>query len=68
MDHKLVRENSSSAAVSTLWNTIIFLKVVKYSNFRLRQIYWTNVEFKIRVQKIEDWKLYHGSKDLGLLC
>ena len=36
MDHELVLGNSSSAAVNTLPNTIIYLKVVKYLNIRLR--------------------------------
>ena len=35
MDHKLVPENSSSAAVYTLPNTIIYLKAVQYLNIRL---------------------------------
>ena len=39
IDHKLVLESSSSAAVNTLPNTIIYLKAVKYLNFWLRQIY-----------------------------
>ena len=60
MVHKLFFENSSSAAVNTLPNTIIYLKTVKYLNVRLRQIYQTNLELKIRVQKIEDRMLYYG--------
>ena len=39
LDYKLVLENSSSVAVDTLLNTIIYLKTVKYLNIRLRQIY-----------------------------
>ena len=39
MDHDLVLENSSSAAVYTLPNTMIYLKAIKYLNFRLGQIY-----------------------------
>ena len=38
MDHKLL-ENSSSAGVNTLLNTIIYLMTVKYLNIRLRHIY-----------------------------
>ena len=38
MDHKLVLENSSSAAVYTLSNTIIFLKTIKYLNIKLVHI------------------------------
>ena len=36
MDHDLVLENSSSAAVYTLSNNIIYLKALKYLNIRLR--------------------------------
>ena len=32
-------ENSSSAFVYTLLNTVIYLKALKYLNIRLRQIY-----------------------------
>ena len=39
MDHKLIQENSSSAAVYTLPNTIIYLKVEKYLNITLRRIF-----------------------------
>ena len=39
MEHKLVLENSTSAAVNTLLNAIIYLKVIKYLNIRMRQIY-----------------------------
>ena len=38
MDYKLVLDNSSSAAVYTLPNTIIYLKAIKFLNIRLRQI------------------------------
>ena len=68
MDHGLVPENSSSAALNTLPNTIIYLKAVKYLNIRLRQIYETNLELKIIVQKSEDQMLFYGCKDLALLC
>ena len=44
MDHELV--NPSQAAVYTLLNTIIYLKVVKYLNIRLRQIYQTKLQPK----------------------
>ena len=33
MDHERVTENSSSAAVYTLPNTIIYLKAVKYLKY-----------------------------------
>ena len=56
MDHEVVFENSSSAAVNTLLNTIIYLKAVKYLNIRLRQIYQKNLELKIRDAK--DWELH----------
>ena len=39
MNQKFVLENSSSGAVYTLKNTIIYLKAVKYLNIKLRQIY-----------------------------
>ena len=39
MDHNLVLESSSSTAIYTLLNTIIFLKTIKYLNIRLKQIY-----------------------------
>ena len=51
MDHELVFENSSSTAVYTLPNTIIYLIAVNYLNIRLRQIYLTNLELKIRDAK-----------------
>ena len=66
MDQELVLENSSSAAVYMLPNIIIYLKAIKYLNIRLRQIYWTDLKLKIRVQKIEDWMLFYGCKDSGL--
>ena len=34
MDHKLILENSNSAAVDTLSNTIICLKAVKYFKYQ----------------------------------
>ena len=39
MDHELVPEKSSSAAVYTLMNTIIYLKAVTLLNIMLKQIY-----------------------------
>ena len=39
MDHELVLENPSLAAVNTLLNTIIYLKAINYLNIRLMQIY-----------------------------
>ena len=68
MDHNLVLGKSSSAAGNTLPNTIIYLKAVKYLNIRLKQIFQTKLELKIRVQKIEDRMLYYDCKDSGLLC
>ena len=68
MDLKFTLENSRSAAVNTLLNTTIYLKAIKYLNIRLRQIYYTNLELNIGVQKIEDQMLYFGTKDSGLLC
>ena len=68
MDHELILVNSSSADVNTLPNTIIYLKAVKYSNIKQRQIFLTNLELKIRVQKTEDQMLHYGCKDSGLLC
>ena len=56
MDYKLVLENSSTATVNTLPNTVIYLKTVKYK------------ELKVRVQKIKDRMLYYGCKDSGLWC
>ena len=44
MDHKLVPEYSSSAAVNKLPNAIIYLKAEKYLNIRLRQIYQTKLQ------------------------
>ena len=66
MDHKLVLENSSSGAVYTLPNTIIYLSAMKYLD--LGQIYKTDLELKIRLQKIDNRMLYYGCKDSGLLC
>ena len=63
--HELGLENSSSAAVYKLQNTIVYLKVVKYLNIRLRQIYYTELEIKIWMQKIEGRVLYYDSKDSG---
>ena len=60
MDHDLVLENSSSAAVCTLLNTIFFLKAIKDLNIRLRSI-----KLKVRVRKIEDQMLYYGYKLSG---
>ena len=51
MDHELAFENSSSTAVYTLPNTIIYLRAENYLNIRLRKIYLTNLEFKIRDAK-----------------
>ena len=59
MDHKLALENPGSTAVYTLPNTIINLKAIKYSNIRMRQIYQTDLELKMR--------LYYSCKDSGLL-
>ena len=49
MDHELVLENPSSAAVNILPKTIIYLKAARYLNIRLREIYYTNQELEIRV-------------------
>ena len=38
INHKIVFENCSKAAVNTLQNTVIYLKAVKYLNIRLRDI------------------------------
>ena len=38
MDHKHFPENSSSAALNTLPNTIIYLNALKYLNIRLRHL------------------------------
>ena len=61
----------TTAAVYTVANTIIYLKAVKYLIIRPRQIYETDLEFKIRVWKIEDWMLhcwmFNGCEDPGLL-
>ena len=66
MDHTLVLENSSSGAVYTLPNTIIYLSAMKYLD--LGQIYKTDLELKIRLRKIDNRMLYYGCKDSGLLC
>ena len=66
MDHNLVLENSSSGAVYTLPNTIIYLSAMKYLD--LGQIYKTDLELKIRLRKIDNRMLYYGFKDSGLLC
>ena len=66
MDHKLVLENSSSGAVYTLPNTIIYLSAMKYLD--LGQIYKADLELKIRLRKIDNRMLYYGCKDSGLLC
>ena len=66
MDQKLVLENSSSGAVYTLPNTIIYLSAMKYLD--LGQIYKTDLELKIRLRKIDNRMLYYGCKDSGLLC
>ena len=67
MDDELVLENSSSAAVYTLPNAIIYLKAIKYWNTALSRIYLTDLELNIRVRKIEDRELYYGCNNLGLL-
>ena len=71
MNPELFIENSISAAFNTLPfntlpNTIIYLKVVKYLNIRLRQICETNLELTMR--KIENRMLYYGCKGWELLC
>ena len=50
MNHKLVLENSSSAAVYKLPKTIIHLKAIKYLNIRLRQIYENRPETEDDIQ------------------
>ena len=50
MNHKLVLENSSSATVYKLPNTIIHLKAIKYLNIRLRQIYENRPETEDNIQ------------------
>ena len=67
MGYKIVLESYSPAAVNTLPNTNFYLKAIKYSSIRLRQIHQTNLELKIRLQKIEDQMLHYGCKDSGLL-
>ena len=66
MNPELFIQNSISAAFNTLPNTIIYLKIVNYLNIRLRQIFETNLELKMR--KIENRMLYYGCKGLELLC
>ena len=53
MNHELVFENSSSAGLYTVPNSIIFLKVIKYLNIRLREIYYPDLEPKTRMRKTE---------------
>ena len=55
MDQKRIFENSISAAVNTLLNTIIYIKVVKYLNIKLRQIpvLWLH-GFRTTVLKIKN--------------
>ena len=69
MDHKLFVKNSSSTAVNTLPNNIIYFKGSKVFEYQTETdlLYETNLELKIKVQKIEDGMLYYGCKDLGLL-
>ena len=38
MDHELALENPSSGALYTLPNNIIYLKVIKYLNIRVRHL------------------------------
>ena len=63
MDQDLVLENSGSAAVYTLPNSIIYLKALNYLHVRPRQI----IKLKLSMQKSEDQMLYYGCKDSGLL-
>ena len=69
MDHKLILENSSSNAVNTQLNAIIFLKAVKYVNIRLRQIYCIKQTWNFS-KGVKDWVWngHYGCKDLGPLC
>lgn len=53
MNHELVFENSSSAGLYTVPNSIIFLKVIKYLNIRLKEIYYPDLEPKTRMRKTE---------------
>ena len=53
MNHEPVLENFSSATVNTQLNTIIYFNPIKYLNTRLRQIYYTDLKLKIKVQKIK---------------
>ena len=69
MDHKLFAENSSSTAVNTLPNKIIYFEGRKVFEYQTETdlLYETNLELKIKVRKTEDGVLYYGCKDLGLL-
>ena len=69
MDHKLFVKNSSSTAVNTLPNNIIYFKGSKVFEYQTETdlLYETNLELKIKVRKTEDGMLYYGYKDLGLL-
>ena len=53
MEHEPVLENSSSAAVYTLLNTIIYLKAINYLNVTLTQIYQMYLGLKIGVRIID---------------
>ena len=70
MDHKLFVENSSSAAVNTLPNCIIYFECRKVFGYQTETdlLHETNLELKIKVWKIDNGMLYYGCKDLGLLC
>ena len=68
MEYEPVSKRPSSTAVYILPNIIIYLKAIKYLNVRLRQAYKLDLEWKIRVQKIEDQILYYGCRDSELLC
>ena len=43
LDHRLVLENFSSAAVNTLPNIIIYLTAIRYLNIKLRQIFQSRI-------------------------
>ena len=61
MDHELVLENSNSAIVYTLQNTIINLKAIKYLNITQRQIYnpfYSNVTFLYTLKKSENLRFF----------
>ena len=71
MYHELVIEDSTSAAVYTLSAAeyhYLFEDYKVYHNLNIRQIYWSDLELKTRVQKFEDQMLYCGCEDLELLC